>query len=98
MPRPIASLKVSHWFGEELRQWRRPLRTSSATPRMVVIDGTACGEGGAAAAVHRSAKFPYFVWRRRWWRMATALEYTLAYFDPTVVGALGLLWRWLPSR
>ena len=45
MPKPVASLKVSRWFGEELRQWRRPSQTSSATPRMVVIDGIACRGG-----------------------------------------------------
>ena len=45
---PLA--KAGHWFGEELRQWRRPSQTSSATPRMMVIDGTACGGGGGGGA------------------------------------------------
>ena len=44
-PRPVASLKVSHWFGEELRQLRRPSRISSATPCTRVTDGTARGGG-----------------------------------------------------
>ena len=43
MPKPVATLQVSRWFGVELKQWRRSLQTSSATPRLVGIDGTAYG-------------------------------------------------------
>ena len=93
MPRPVASLKVSRRFREELRQWRRPSRTSSATPRTLVIDGTACGGGGGGgASFHRSPNIPYFVWWGRWHRLATALEYALGYSDPAVVCALDLPW------
>ena len=33
--------------------------------------------GGATAAFHRSPNVPYFLWWRRWWRLATTLEYAL---------------------
>ena len=92
MPRPVASLKVNRWLGEELRQWRRPSRACSAIPRTRVTGGAACGGGGAAAAFHRSPNVLYFVWWVRWRRLATALDYALGYFDPSVVGAPELPW------
>ena len=94
MPRPVASLKVSRWFGEGLRQWRRPSRASSAIPCTRVTGGTAYGGGGggAAAAFHRSRSVPYFIWWGRWRRPAMALEYALGSSDPAVVGALELPW------
>ena len=45
MPKPVTSLKVSRWFGEGLRQWRRPSRASSATPRTQITSGTTYGRG-----------------------------------------------------
>ena len=43
VPKPVASLKLSCWFGVELRQRTRSSQTSSATPRLVGIDGTTYG-------------------------------------------------------
>ena len=88
MRRLVASLKVSRWFGEGLRQWRRPLRASSVTPHR----WHSLRRGGAAAAFHGSPNVPYFVWWGRWHWLATALEYALGYSDPAVVGALELPW------
>ena len=87
---PEGQPSPSRWFGEGLRQWRRPSRASSVIPHSRITGGTAYGGGGAAAAAafHRSPNVPYFVWRGRWRRLATALEYALGYYDPTVVGAL----------
>ena len=92
MPRPVASVKVSRWFGEGLRQWRRPSRASSRNPCTRVTGGTTYGGGGAATAFHRSPSVPYFVWWGRWRRLATALEYALGYSDRAVVWALELPW------
>ena len=49
MSRLVASLKVKRCFGDELRQWRRPSRASSATPHTRVTRDIACGGGGVGA-------------------------------------------------
>ena len=92
MPRPVTSLKVGRWFGEGLRQWRRPSRASSATSRTRVTGGTAYGGGAPPPPPSRSPNVPGFVWWGRWCRLATALEYAVGYFDLAVVGALELPW------
>ena len=93
MPRLVASLRVSRWFGEGLRHWRRPSRASSATPRTRVTGGTAYAGGAPPPPSTVPPTSPTsFGGGGRWRRLATAPEYALGYSDRAVVGALELPW------